>query len=100
MIDHRATVAGWQETMTFKRTIKNFSGLPIDVEIRRRIDGDATWRGDHDPRRHDYWTVEMRTSVDAGATAELLYEVEVRHGRNAKQRRLEIERAAVAVPAY
>lgn len=100
VIDHRATVAGWQETLTFRRTLRNFSGQPIDVEIRQRIDGDATWRGELDTRRHDYRTVEMRTAVGVGATTELLYEVVIRHGRNAKQRRLEIERADVAVPGY
>ena len=100
VIDHRAKVAGWQEALTFKRAAKNFSGQPIDLEVRRRFDGDATWRGDFQVRRHDYRTVEMRTRVGVGETAELLYEVEVRHGRNSKQGSLEIERKAVVLTSY
>jgi len=71
VIDHRAKVAGWQEALTFKRAAKNFSGQPIDLEVRRRFDGDATWRGDFEVRCHDYRTVGMRTRVGVGETAEL-----------------------------
>jgi hypothetical protein len=94
-----STVAGWDEHQVFGQRIRNYTGRPIDVEVRRQYSGDVTFRSRLDPTLHDYQTVQLRATVAPGEKAELLYEVIRREGYNAKQDRVKLETGAVRTAA-
>lgn len=84
-------VAGWDEHEVYSQRIRNYTNKPIDVEVRRRYDGDVTFRSKLDPTLHDYRTVQFAAQVGPGAKADLLYEVIQHHAYNAKQNRVELQ---------
>ena len=86
-----STVAGWDEHQVFGQRIRNYTGKPIRVEVRRQYDGDVTFRSLLTPKLHDYRMVELTTTVGAGERAELHYEIIRRNGYNAKQSRVVLE---------
>ncbi|MEZ6193010.1 MAG: hypothetical protein R3C45_17195 [Phycisphaerales bacterium] len=90
-IEDRGRVEGWDEHTVFAQRIRNYTGKPIDLEIRRAVDGDATFINRVDATRHDYRTVQFTTSVKPGETRDVKYEVVQRMGSNQKQNRVEIE---------
>lgn len=90
-IEDRGVVEGWDEHTVYAQRIRNYTGKPIDLEIRRAIDGDATFINRADATRHDYRTVQFTASVKPGETRDVKYEVVQRMGGNQKQSRVEIE---------
>ena len=94
-IDVRSSVAGWDDHGVYVRRIRNYSGKPIDVEIRRLFPGHAIFRSSLTAKNHDYRTVEYKTSVPAGKQAGLLYEVVQHQGRNKKQDNVTLEKAEI-----
>lgn len=90
-IEDRGRVEGWDEHTVYAQRIRNYTGEPIDLEIRRAIDGDATFISRVDATRHDYRTVQFTTSVKPGETRDVTYEVVQRMGGNQKQNQVEIE---------
>ncbi len=90
-IEDRGRVEGWDEHTVFAQRIRNYTGGPIDLELRRAIDGDATFINRIDATRHDYRTVQFTVSVKPGETRDVRYEVVQRMGGNQKQNRVEIE---------
>ena len=100
VLDNRARVIGWNENRVYARVIKNFSARPIEVHIRRSVGGDATLRSQLQPKRHDFNTFELTTTVATGATRELIYQVVTKQGRNSKQARLAFESATVTRPRF
>jgi len=88
-VDHKASVAGWDEHQLFTQRIRNYSGRPIQVEVERAFDGDVVFKSRLNPERRDYRTLRYRVSLPAGEKAGLEYEVLTRNGYNAKQNRVE-----------
>jgi hypothetical protein len=84
-IEVNSSLAGWDEHQRFTQRIRNYSAKPINVEIRRRFDGDVLFRSSLMPVLHDYRTVEFTANVDAGMKADLLFETVTRQGHNARQ---------------
>lgn len=94
-IDTDSQVAGWDEHTVYSQRIRNYSGRPISVEIRREYSGDVTFRSQLDALKHDFRTVEFRAELDSGEKAELLFEIIQRHEYNQKQQRVELESGPV-----
>ena len=94
-IEENSSVAGWNDRYLFDQRVRNYSKKPIDLEIRRDFDGHVIFRSDLDARQHDYRTVQYAAQVEAGGRADLLYEITVRQGRNAKQNNVTIEQGGV-----
>ncbi|MFO0838115.1 MAG: hypothetical protein U1D55_06265 [Phycisphaerae bacterium] len=92
-VELRGDVAGWDDRELYTQRIRNYSGKPIEVEIRRLLPGDVLFRSSLDPKLFDFQTVEFTSRVDAGKRVDLLHEVVRRQGYNAKQNRVELETA-------
>ncbi len=95
-INMNSTVVGWDEHQTFTQRIRNYSPIPIDVEVRRMFDGHAVFRSSLNPALHDYRTVQFQSTVDPAHTADLLYELVTHQGHNAKQNNLALEAAEIS----
>jgi hypothetical protein len=87
-IELNSSVAGWDDHASFAQRLRNYTKKPIDVEIRRTFSGDVVFRSGLPAKNHDYQTVEYTAVVEAGAKAELSYEVVTHQGRNARQNRV------------
>jgi hypothetical protein len=75
--------------------VRNFSSKPIDLEVRRTLVGHVSFRSQLNVTNHDFRTVQYTATVPAGEQADLLYEVLVRQGRNAKQNNVTLEAVEV-----
>ncbi len=89
-VDHKGTVAGWDEHQQLNQRIRNYTDRKIRVEIRRSYPGDVTFRSGLNAKSHDYRSVEFTTEVAAGARANMQHEVITRNGYNAKQKRVKV----------
>ncbi len=101
-IEPNATVAGWDEHEVYAQRIRNYTGSPIDLEIRRSFDGHVAFRSELKPTLFDYRTVQFTTTVEAGKTADLLFEVLGHQGHNATQNNIFLESAcarAIDIPS-
>jgi hypothetical protein len=97
-IDVRSTVAGWNDHELYAQRIGNYTGKPIELEIRRRYDGHVIFRSDLDPAPHDYQTVQFTRTVPPARRTDLVYEVVRLQGRNATQNNVTIEPAKLVLP--
>jgi len=95
-VEVNSSVVGWDDHALFSQRVRNYSAKPIDVEIRRSFDGHAVFRSSLDPTLHDYRTVQFQTTLPAGQTADLQYELLTHQGRNSKQNNVTLEKAAPA----
>lgn len=93
-VEINSRVAGWDEHEVYNQRIRNYSGRPIRVEVRRAYQGDVTFRSQLDPLLHDFQTVQYSTELTPGETADLYHEVIRREGYNSKQNRVELEAGA------
>jgi hypothetical protein len=94
-VDLNSNVAGWNDHGLFAQRVRNYTAKPIDVEIRRAFGGHVVFRSHMPAKNHDYQTVEYTASVKRGAKADLVYELIVHQGRNAKQNSVTVEDAEV-----
>jgi hypothetical protein len=94
-IEVRSTVVGWDDHTIFTQRVRNYSSKPIDLEIRRSFDGHAVFRSLLTTAAHDYRTVQYTAAVPPGEQVDLLYELLVHQGRNAKQNNLTLEEAEI-----
>lgn len=94
-IEINSQVAGWDEHQIASQRIRNYSGKPIEVEIRREYNGDVVFRSQLDAKLHDYRTVEFSAKVGPAERLDLQHEVIEHQGYNQKQQRVELEKAAV-----
>lgn len=85
------SVAGWDEHEVYTQRVRNYTGKPIDLEIRRSFDGDVTFRSALKPSLFDYRTVQFNASAEAGKRIDLLFETVRRQGHNAKQNNVTLE---------
>ena len=89
--DNRSTVAGWDEHAVMVRRIRNDTPRKINIEIRQRVNGDATFVSELGATRHDNHTVQFGGELAPGQRFDAAYEVITKQGRNAKQSRVEIQ---------
>jgi len=94
-VEINSQVAGWDEHQVFSQRIRNYTGKPIAVEIRRAYPGDVIFRSQLDPKLHDFRTVEFSATLEPGEKADLYHEVIKKHGYNKKQDRVTLEKGAV-----
>jgi len=94
-IDERATVAGWDDHTLYTQRVRNYRAKPIDLEIRRSLDGHILFRSNLEPTLHDYRTVQYRAQAPAGQQLDLLYEVIQHQARNATQNNITLETADI-----
>ena len=83
--EENATLVGWDDHERMTQRIRNYSGKPINVEIRRTIPGHILFKSLLEPKLHDFQTVEIRATVPAGKHSDLLFEVVRKQGTSAKQ---------------
>ncbi|GMQ96588.1 MAG: hypothetical protein BMS9Abin15_0261 [Gammaproteobacteria bacterium] len=99
-LELNSTVGGWNEHVLYAQRIRNNSGKPIQVKVRRSFPGDVVFKSNFGPTLHDYRTVEYAHALKVGDHAALLYEVITRNGRNQKKHQLELMAARVQLPAW
>ncbi len=92
IVDHKSTVAGWNEHRAYSQHIRNFTDKTIKVEIRRLISGDAVVKSRLEINKHDFQTVDIHSTLTVGEKQELQYEILTRKGRNAKQNQVIIQK--------
>ena len=90
-IEDHGRVEGWDEHTVYAQRIRNYTGKPIELEIRRAFAGDATFVSQLDAKTHDYQTVQFTTQLDASESRDLVYELIQRQGSNQKQNRVEVQ---------
>ncbi len=93
--EENATLVGWDDHEILTERIRNYSGKPINVEIRRTIPGHIVYKSSLEPKLHDYQTVELHTTVPAGKMADHLFEIDRKQGTSAKQNNITLEKAEV-----
>ncbi len=89
-IEDHGRVEGWDEHTVYAQRIRNYTGKPIDLEIRRAFGGDAIFISRLDTQSHDFQTVQYTAQIDTGESRDLVYELVQRQGSNQKQNRVEI----------
>ncbi len=90
-----ANVAGWDDHCLYRQQIRNYTGKPIDVEIRRSFGGHILFRSQLQPTQFDFQTAQFTAQIPAGAKKDLLYEIVQHQGRNTKQNNVTLETAEV-----
>jgi hypothetical protein len=93
--EENASLVGWDDHEVYVERIRNYSGKPINVEIRRTLPGHINFKTLLAPKLHDFQTVELRTTVVAGKTNDLLYELARKQGTSAKQSNITLEKSEV-----
>ncbi|WPD22479.1 MAG: hypothetical protein SD837_20105 [Candidatus Electrothrix scaldis] len=91
-LDVKNRVSGWDEHKEFSQRIRNYTGKPIKVAVRRSYNGDVTFRSELNPKLHDYKTVEFSAEVPKAGRVDLIHEIITRNGHNAKQDRVKLEK--------
>jgi hypothetical protein len=94
--EDRGSVSGWDDHEIYTQRIRNYTGQPIEVEVRRAFPGHVVFRSQLEPVLHDYQTVQFLTRLAPGKRADLLFEVVRKQGTSAKQNNVTLESAAVA----
>ena len=89
-------MVGWNEHTIYTQRVRNYSAKPIDLEVRRSLDGHVKVRSQLTATNHDYRTLQYTATVPSGARRDLLYEVVLHQGRNAKQNNITLEAAEIA----
>jgi hypothetical protein len=94
-IEINSSVVGWDEHEIYTQRVRNYTSKPIDLEIRRTWPGHVVFRSQLKPTLHDFQTVQMTATVEAGKKVDLLFEVQRHQGRNSKQNNITLEDGAV-----
>ncbi len=94
-IDVNSTIAGWADHELFMQRIRNYTGAPIDVEIRRTFPGHVFFRSSLKPTLHDYQTVQITTTAKPGRN-DLPFEVVHEQGHNSKQNNVTLQEVDVS----
>ncbi|MFO0885879.1 MAG: hypothetical protein U0894_17120 [Pirellulales bacterium] len=95
VVRENASVVGWDEHEVFAERIRNFSGKPIQVEIRRTLPGHVVFRSQLMVKLFDFQTVELSATVPASKKVQLPYEVVRKQGTNSKQNNITLEASEV-----
>ncbi len=84
-------VSGWIDHEDRVERIRNYRGESIDVEFRFGIDGDVSFKSALAPTLFDFHTPDFKSSVKAGETKELAFEIGRKQGTSAKQNAVTLE---------
>jgi hypothetical protein len=84
-------VAGWDKHIQYEQRIRNDTGKPIELEIRREYAGDVTFKSKLEPTLFDYRTVEYKIKLDTAEKNALAYEIIIRKGENAKNSQVTLQ---------
>jgi len=95
VVKENASVVGWDEHEVFAERIRNFTGKPVQVEIRRTLPGHVVVRSQLMAKLFDFQTVELSATIPAGKKVQLPYEVVRKQGTNSKQNNVTLEVAEV-----
>jgi len=91
VIEPRDDVAGWDDAAKYRQRVFNTNDRPIEIEVRRRFNGDVTFRSGLDAKLHDVHTVQYTATIPAATDTDLTYTVVTAQGKNAEQNRVELE---------
>ena len=94
-VEVNSSVAGWDDHEVYAQRVRNYTSVPIEVEVRRSFGGHVIFRSQLNPILYDYQTSQFTASVAAGARADLLFEIVRRQGYNAKQNNVTLEKGDV-----
>jgi hypothetical protein len=94
-IEVNSTVAGWDDHERYSQRIRNYTGKPIDVEIRRTFPGHVTFKSKLGAKLHDFQTVQFSKTLEPGKH-DLLFEITRYQGRNSKQNNVTIQEGEVS----
>jgi len=83
------SVAGWDETRSWREEIRNFKSKAIRMEIRHVIGGDVDVKAEN-ARLHDYHTLEFTYDVKPNHTLPWHYQCTHHLGTRARQDRLRL----------
>src|SRR6476646_4477316 len=89
------SVAGWDDRIIFDQRIRNYTSMPIDVEVRRTYPGHVVFRSQLEPKLFDFQTAQFQARIGAGEKKDLLYELVQHNGYNDKHQGMSLEAAAV-----
>ncbi|MGV3607473.1 MAG: DUF4139 domain-containing protein [Planctomycetaceae bacterium] len=95
VVRENASIVGWDEHELFAERIRNFTGRPIQVEIRRTLPGHVVFRSQLMVKLFDFQTVELSATIPAGKKSQLYYEVVRKQGTNSTQNNITLEAAEV-----
>ncbi len=93
-----SSVVGWDDHAMYAQRVRNYSDKPVELEVRRPLDGHVDFRSELTATNHDFRTVQYTSTVPASEQVDLLYEVTTHLGRNAKQNNVTLETAEVMKP--
>jgi hypothetical protein len=88
-------VAGWDDHTIYRQQIRNYTGKPIDVEIRRSFDGHVVFRSALEPTQFDFQTAQFGARVAPGEKKDVMYEIVQHQQHNAKQNNVTLENAKI-----
>jgi hypothetical protein len=94
-VEVNSSVAGWDDHEVYSQRVRNYTPAPIEVEVRRSFGGHVIFRSQLNPILHDYQTSQFTAPVQAGAKADLLFEIVRLQGHNAKQNNVTLEKADI-----
>jgi hypothetical protein len=89
-VEFHGSIVGWDDHTYYIQHVRNSTGKPIELELRRVFPGHIVFRNGLGAVRHDYQTVQITAIVAAGQRAQLRYEVIQHMGSNEKQANVEI----------
>ncbi|HET6250219.1 MAG TPA: hypothetical protein VFE47_21190 [Tepidisphaeraceae bacterium] len=92
-IEQNAAVAGWDEHDLYAQRVRNYTAVPIELEVRRPFPGDILFRSGLKPVLFDYQTPQFTATVDAGKKTDLQFEIVQHMGHNAKQNHVTLQAA-------
>jgi len=84
------SLVGWEDHARYVERIRNYSGKPIDVELRRTFTGHTDFISKLNPILHDYQTVQMTKACPPGENTELSYHIITRQGYLSKQQNVKL----------
>ncbi len=90
-IEINDAVVGWEDHVQYVERIRNYSGKPINVEIRRAFPGHTVFISKLNPTQHDFQTVQLTATCPPGQKTELPYHVRTLQGYLAKQNNVTLE---------
>jgi hypothetical protein len=92
-VNDNDTVVGWNDHYARVERIRNYRGVPINVEFRFPIGGDVTFVSGLNPTLFDFQSPDFKASIGAGERKDLAYEIVSRQGSNATQNAVKLEAA-------
>ena len=90
-IEINDAVVGWEDHVRYAERVRNYTGKPIEVELRRTFPGDVAFISKLEPVRHDYQTVQLAASCPSAKKTELSYHVRTHQRHLAKQQNVTIQ---------